>query len=755
MNHPPPPPPGRAGLHHPEDGPGELARWRLISLEKQLPQPRLLTGVGTPALVAALLLTLLAVFAFGYLGRDNETGVPRAVTDSQRDFVGAVARGLDSSVARSREELTRTAAAYDARPAGAATQLAALTTDQPKWRGVGILDAGGKSTVAAVGRPVTPPPGAATGRIAVPVVEGNDPRLLLVEPLSDGRLLVAELNLHIRTLRLDPKARQAVLIAVPGGGRSLVQGAPVPADPALDALIAGAVGATSGVPTATRTGVPAAGPADRDPTVPVAPVATADAVGKVGVVVVSLVYVPVTAAAVTREPLLAALALLVGAGAVLLTLQFGLVRPMRLLLVHAKAVASGNPVQGWPRTANAQVNRIASAFGRLAAQQRTTPAQRGPDDPAGGVPAGLVVVTAVVAVLLAAGGILATLAPHEDDLPAQVVRDSENQVAAVAGAVDDTLDGGYTKLALIGADNRTAGTAQLRRVLDRLLDDNRRFRSGYLASANGSVITSVGRAPLRPGGPLPGEGGVVLHDVQGRLPIVYAYTQLADGRSLVAEFDVRYLTRLLERVDGRLRVVDVDQRDILDSAGYLAFEQVSSGQVRTAAAEALSGRPYARVAEVDGDRELLIAAPVALEGSAAHLEWTVVAERPVTDYALPGNEMRQGALLVAVVAAGIGLLLFSWYYFFQLRPLRNLSREAATLAGGDSSRVISPRWHDDIGAVAVCLEVCRQAAVHGEQRLGGAARLRGTEGMPTAIMTKIPPRRKAGSRGVRSSRRGD
>ncbi|MFI9641355.1 cache domain-containing protein [Micromonospora sp. NPDC051925] len=731
----------------------ELARWRLISLEKQLPQPRLLTGVGTPALVAALLLTLLAIFAFAYLSRTSPAGVPRAVAESQRQFVNEISRGLNNSVDRSREEFARTATAYNERPDRAAAQLAALTKDQPKWRGVGVFDAGGKSSVATVGQPVTLPAGVAAGRVAVPVVEGNDPRLLLVEPLSDGRLLVAELDLHIRTLRLDPKAKQAVLIAMPGGGRSLVQGAPIQADPALDELIAGAVGATSGEPTATRTGAPAASVADKGPATPVAPLVTADAVGKLGVVVVSLVYSPITDSAVTREPLVAALALLVAAGVVLLILQLGLVRPVRLLLAYAKAVASGNSTDGPPRTVNAQVNRIASALTGLAAQQGGAAARR--DSGTGGVPAGVAVVAAVVAVLSAAGGIMATLAPNEQDLPGQVVRDSENQVGSVAAAIGDTLDNGYTKVVLLASDNRKASTKQMRRVLGRLLDENNRFRSGYLVSVDGSVVTSVGRAPLRPAGPVPGEGGVVLHDVQGRLPIVYAYTLLADGRSLVAEFDVRYLTRLLERVDGRLRVLDVDQRDILDSDGYLAFEQISVPQVRSAAAEALTGTSYAQVTEVDGDRKLLIAAPVALEGSAAQLEWTVVAERPVTDYALPGNELRQGALLVVVIAVGIGLLLFSWYYFFQLRPLRNLSREAAALAGGNTTRVISPRWHDDIGAVAVCLEVCRQAAVHGEQRLGGAARLRGTEGMPTAIMTKVPERRKAGSRGGRSSRVGD
>ncbi|MFF5172770.1 HAMP domain-containing protein [Micromonospora sp. NPDC000089] len=743
---------GRTNVRPAGDEREELARWRLISLEKQLPQPRLLSAVGTPALVAALLLTLLAIFAFAYLSRTSPAGVPRAVAESQRQFVNEISRSLNNSVGRSREELERTVAAYNDRPDRAAAQLAALTKDQTKWRGVGVFQADGKSGVAAVGRPVTLPAGVAPGRAAVPVVTGNDPRLLLIEPLADGRILVAELDLHIRTLRLDPKSKQGVLIAVPGGGRALAQGTPVPADPALDGLIAGAVDATSGEPTVGRTGAAVAPAGPQGVGVPVAPLVTADAVGKLGFAVVSVVYAPTTDAAVTREPLVAALALLVAAVAVLLILQLGLVRPVRLLLGHAKAVASGNSADRPPRTVNAQVNRIASALSALAARQGG-PAAR-PDAATGGVPAGWTLVAAVLAVLLAVGGILATLAPDEQDIPGQVVRDSENQVGAVAAAVGDTLDGGYAKLALLGRDNGKGGTEQLRKALDRLLDENNRFRSGYLVSANGTVLTSVGREPLRPAGGVPGEGGVVLHDVQGRLPIVYAYTLLADGRSLVAEFDVRYLTRLLTRMDGRLRVLDVDQRDILDTGGYLAFEQVGVREVRAAAAQALTGKPYARIGEVGGGRKLLIAAPVALEGSAAQLEWTVVAERPITDYALPGNELRQGAMLVVVVAAGIGLLLFSWYYFFQLRPLRNLAREARALAGGDTTRVISPRWHDDIGAVAVCLEVCRQAAVHGEQRLGGAARLRGTEGMPTAIMTKVPERRRTGGRG-RPSRRGD
>ncbi|MFC4148871.1 HAMP domain-containing protein [Micromonospora mangrovi] len=733
---------GRPAGGHPQEDPDQLARWRLISLEKQLPQPRLLTGIGTPSLVCALLLTLLAIFAFAYLGRNTSSGVPRAVVESQHEFVSELSRSLNRSVNRSRDELGREVVAYRAHPEQAAARLAALTKDQDKWRGVAVFNPDGKTVVNRVGQVFVLPAGLAPERAALPLVDGNDARMLLVEPLADRKLLVAELRLNVRTLRLDPRSRQAVLIAVAGKGRALAQGAPVQAGPQLDPVVEKAVRASGRGRTTTRTGpavVPARG---SGATGPVVPVVTADAVGDHGFAVVSLIYSPMTTAAESREPLVAALALVVAAIVVLLILRAGLVLPVRRLLAHAKAVASGNSPGDPPSTPNAQVNRIASALSALAARPGGGPAGR--HSAAGGVPAILMVVAAVVAVLGAAGGILATAKETERDLPAQVVRDSENQAGAVAAALGDSLNGGYDKLLVLGRDQPAASNQQLRRALDDLLDESGRFRSAYVLSADGSVVTSVGREPLRPTGKAPGKGGVVLHDVRGRLPIVYAYQPLADGRSLVAEFDVRYLTRLLQRMQGRVRVLDVDQRDILDSGGYLAFEQVTDAPVRGASTQALTGRTYAQVTEVDGARDLLVAAPVALDGPAAALKWTVVAQRPVTDFALPGNVLRHGALLVVVVAVGIGLLLFSWHYFFQLRPLRNLAREAATLAGGDTSQAISPRWHDDIGAVAVCLEVCRQAATHGEQRLGGAARLRGTDGMPTAIMPRVPDRRRGG-----------
>lgn len=736
---------------HPGTDPDQLARWRLISLEKQLPQPRLLTGIGTPAVVCALLLTLLAIFAFAYLGQGTSSGVPRAVVQSQQEFVSELSRSLNRAVNRSRDELSHEAVAYRAHPEQVAAQLAALTKDQDKWRGVGVFGPDGRNVVARVGQPITLPAGFAPGRAALPLVDGNHARMLLVEPLADQKLLVAELALNVRILRLDPRYKQAVLIAVRGKGRALAQGTPVPANPQLDPLIEKAVQASARGRTSTRTGAPTAPIPGSGAVGPMVPLVTADAVGGHGFAIVSLIYAPLASAAGSREPVLAALALLLAALAVLLILQLGLVKPIRRLLAHAKAVASGSSPGEPPNTANAQVNRIATAFDTLGVRAGGGVARA--ESGAGGVPATLVVVAAVVAVLTAAGGILAGAGGTERDLPAQLVRDSENHAGAVAAALDDSLSGGYDKLVVIGRDNPDPSNRFLRARLNDLLDETARFRSAYVLSANGSVVTSVGREPLRPSGKLPGQGGVVLHDVQGRLPIIYAYQPLADGRALVAEFDVRFLTRLLERMPGRVRVLDVQQRDILDSGGYLAFEQVRAAPVRSASTQALTGKTYAQVTDVDEVRELLIAVPVALEGPAAQLKWTVVAQRPVTDFALPGNVRHHGALLVAIVAVGIGLLLFSWPYFFQLRPLRNLAREASALADGDTSRAVSPRWHDDIGAVAVCLEVCRQAAVHGEQRLGGAARLRGLDGMPTAIMPRIPADRRRAGRG-RGRRKG-
>jgi hypothetical protein len=352
------------------------------------------------------------------------------------------------------------------------------------------------------------------------------------------------------------------------------------------------------------------------------------------------------------------------------------------------------------------------------------------------------VVALVAAMIVGASGAVAAASDAAKDLPNQVVKDSENQLASVASAINDTLNVGYGKLAALAREHDKAGSSELLPALRRFVERDARYRSVYLLSADGQPVARGGRAPLRDAAPVPGDGGVVLHNVSGPRPIIYAYSVMSDRRALVAEYDVTYLSGLLDRMDGRLRVVDVDGRTILDTDGYLAFTPVSTPMVRAAIAKALGGAPGALVADVDRTRTLLVTSPVSTDGATAHLEWSVIAVRPVADFDLPTNGLRRGALLTAVVAAGVALLFFSWYFFFLLRPLRKLAADAESLAGGNTSGVLSPRWQDEIGAIAVCLEICRQLAVHGEHRAAGAVRLRGAEGAYTAVIPRIPAQRK-------------
>ena len=49
--------------------------------------------------------------------------------------------------------------------------------------------------------------------------------------------------------------------------------------------------------------------------------------------------------------------------------------------------------------------------------------------------------------------------------------------------------------------------------------------------------------------------------------------------------------------------------------------------------------------------------------------------------------------------------------------------------------------HDEVGAVAMCLEICRQARVHGAERLAGAVRLRGGSADHTTVLSRVPEQR--------------
>jgi len=130
---------------------------------------------------------------------------------------------------------------------------------------------------------------------------------------------------------------------------------------------------------------------------------------------------------------------------------------------------------------------------------------------------------------------------------------------------------------------------------------------------------------------------------------------------------------------------------------------------------------------------------LAVHGASGALGWKVVAEQPVTDLALPGNELRRNAMVAALVTALLALLLFGWQYLLLIRPLRRVAAAADEIVAGRYKSVIYPQNQDQIGTIASCLEICRQAMTEGVRRLGGVRRPSGAATDATELIAVVPP----------------
>jgi HAMP domain-containing protein len=193
------------------------------------------------------------------------------------------------------------------------------------------------------------------------------------------------------------------------------------------------------------------------------------------------------------------------------------------------------------------------------------------------------------------------------------------------------------------------------------------------------------------------------------------------------------MAALLQPAGGRVRVVDEGNRTIADTEGYLAFEELTDSALLRNVATALAGK----VARETTDSALIAAQALAAKGSAAALHWVVVAERPVSTLGVPDNTVRQGARVASLLAAVTALLLFGWHHLMVLRPLRRVADAAERVAKGDISAVVYPQRQDEIGTIASCVEICRQALGEGTERLGEARRPRGAATDPTELITHI------------------
>jgi len=485
-------------------------------------------------------------------------------------------------------------------------------------------------------------------------------------------------------------------------------------------------------------------------------VATAAPVGALGLEVVSVIEAPLVAGTSAWSGVFAAGTLLGVAVLVVLMIWVGFVWPVRRLRQSAAAAASGQVVARSGKPRSAEVRRIAAALDVAGGDVRPRDDRR---EGRRAVPAAWCVVAATLAVLAWSGGVLVALSRTSPDLPAHVGVDTQNRVVGVATSLSDMLHNGLTQLTQFAGQQAAAGTGARPGPLADLLDEGR-FRSVYLLDA-GRLVARVGREPLRGATAVPSGSGVHLDESVERVPAVYAYTRLPDGRTLVAEFDVHALISLLRRLDGRALVVDDRMRTILDTEGYIAFHQ-PAGPVRQAAALALQAPSRAAGAPVDGADGILayaavtvpavtvpaVTVPAAAVPAAAvpaavvptaesTLRWAVVSQRRASDHRLAVNDWRTHVWLVVLLGVCLGGLLLGWHHLVLLRPLRVLAAAADRLASGDTKSVVSPSRHDEIGAIAVCLDVCRQARAQGPVRLGGAPRMRGTATDQTVVLPRV------------------
>ncbi|MEV1286590.1 HAMP domain-containing protein [Micromonospora sp. NPDC049679] len=700
---------------------------RRRALDQQLPTAAFPAGSGKPSLVylwATMFLAAVMVLGFAL---NHERGVPPAVVDSQRDNVSKLAAGIELPSEHSIEDLDRLVAAGVAAMTPDAELLNQVVGDASTWSGAAIVETSTRRPLAALG-PAVPfellPP-ALPVNATFPIVTADGPSMVRSTTLDASRTLLAMQPLDIGTPRLNSDARQGIFVIAPDGKSTLMQGVSAVDEVHLPVVFRGLAQSESrDSHPITVTEWP-----DQQLVVSSAPV------GDTGLTVASLIVADVTGGTSTTRGAVLGLILLAMAGLSFLLMRVSLVGPVRALLNYVKGDACGAVTKKRQRLRVAEAHRIVRALAVTSGDPSAPAARRMRWRPT--VTQGLAAAT-VVALLWPAAAVATTLAASGPSVPDQLVKDEESRAEAASTALGKALDNGLQRVTRIAGSPDVTDRAGATAALDREFADQRRFRGLYLVNPSGSVVSSAGREPLRAAKPLSGEGGIGLDDHTSRLPVVYAFRPVANGFALVGEFDIDYLLGRMRQDHGRVRVVDSDLRTVLDSEGFRAFQALQGG-ARQAATEALTGATVGRAKTPGGDPALLAAAGLSAPNTVAHLKWSVVVEQDLAGLLLPESFSRRWTLLIAGIAAGIVLLIQVWHFYVFARPLRQLAGEADRIRTGSFDVPIPPQRHDDVGAVAMCLEICRQVRHTGPDRLGGASRMGGT-GENCAVCPRLQER---------------
>ena len=708
-------------------------------LESELPERGFPSGAGTPSVVLLTLLLSLACLCVIQLRITDSGTVPDAVVESQRHLVDGMARSVGATASQSVIDL-RTAVALPATASerGPEDLLTALMQSHPKWRGMLLLDGATRKQVAARGEPISVDtvPTDVTGSTITSVVQpaGELRMLATVKVPGQGeRLLVASSAAELPTSPLDEKLQQGLLLLNRDGRTMGSRGAvPAPGDKAVRTLLDHAAGSHQAGSVVSGSSV------QRATVVTYSPVTSEGLSGTtLGLSVVSVVQVPLTDATSRWPGLLPASVLAVIALLGFALIRVSLVRPLLHLRADALAVASGNLARRVRLSHSSEPRRIALAVRRCRDELRGV---RPTSVPRGAR------FSSSVAVLLAATGVLAwsagvavTIGRHDAAVPESVVSGNRSQVDTTAETVRRSLNDGLTDLRAVASLSGATEPAALRPAVEQLAARQDRYRSVYVIDSSGAAMVSAGRPPLRAASAQGTGEGIRLQDTNSRVPVLFAHVPLPAGKhTLIAEYDVEHLSSLLRRAPGRVRVVDSALRTVAANHGYVAFEALAGEPLRGSATSARAGKATAGVHEIGGSGSVVAAKAIDGPGAASALGWIVVSEQPASDLDLVANTEQRSALLVALIGVILALLLFGWHHLILVRPLRRVAAAAEQLAGGDTKSAIYPQRQDQIGTIACCLEIYRQALVDGVGRLGTARRPRGAATDVTVLMDPVP-----------------
>ena len=725
---------------------------RLRRLQEQLPETAFPATVRL--LPAALLVLLLALAATTgvLLSADGGDEVPVAFRESQQEIALGVARSIGATANQGLSELRTAAVDAVGEPNG---MLDALVRNR-RWRGAAVLSEPGRSLLAARGEqvPVQAIPAAvADAEVTPAVAAGGEPVLLITTRLPDGRLLTATTAVRLPEPDPDETLDQSYLITTLSGQVIAATG-PLAQHraPDVERFVVDAAKAAVAGP-----GVLLGTPVDRVQRtyahVRVAPSSSPDGLD---LAVVAVAAGPLHSGSSGTSGLVPAALL-----ALLAVIGFAVVRrvvtgPVLAARADLLSLASGDLDTDVRPARTAEVARVVAAA-ELCLDRLTG----GSADlkPVGGrrVTARATACVLAVSVFAWSAGVLVAFRPAELDIPAGVVAGVRAQTARATDALRRSVNDGLADLSAVAAD---AGSPEaLRSALERTMADQTRYRSLYLVDRSGRAGEPVGRPPLRIGEPPATVAGLRQQNHAGRVPVIFAEIPLEGGSILVGEFDLEHLGTLLGHVPGHARLIDGDFRTISATDGFIAFEQVTDQALRDGATRAQRGGPIGDVQPGD-DGPSIVSAAAVLGGEVGRLGWTVVSEKPGAELALPVNDVRRYARLVALIAALAALFGYGWLLFAVLGPLRRVSRAADALLRGDFTSVIYPQRHDAVGTIASCLEICRQAVAQGPDRLGEVRRPLGAATDPTQFLKPVekpaahpppsrPPARRAAARASR------